>query len=393
MEYMTTKEASAKWGISTIRVTILANEGRIPGAQRLGRRWLIPAIANKPSELKPDHSGSPRQPKQEDTFSFPLYHFRPEWTSIKEAELSKQQRTLLLAETAVLECRFADAFALLQPVLAAPDDKITEIGSLFNSALCCVALNKPDKFSGFYLRLQMLLTQDIPHRDDLSITIDILKTYIESIGSAAKSVTSNTDIHYQCLPLMCIKIGYEHLTKEAMKPGKADPTLLELNLHFLKNTTAIVATAMLHIYLLGIYYLRHDLPAAEKHAKAAVQIAFDNKLYFPLVSYYRYFTHVFTPILAQYPEEFQVHFHELISQYELNFPAFLASINEASVISKLTDEDYPYIYAVMTGEHNDTIAAKMGIHMQTLHARRAKLCKKLGIKNKRDLKNYLLRYM
>ena len=30
MEYISTKEASAKWGISTTRITILANEGRIP---------------------------------------------------------------------------------------------------------------------------------------------------------------------------------------------------------------------------------------------------------------------------------------------------------------------------------------------------------------------------
>ena len=49
MEYITTKEASEKWGISTTRITILANQGRIPGAQRLGKSWLIPASATKPS--------------------------------------------------------------------------------------------------------------------------------------------------------------------------------------------------------------------------------------------------------------------------------------------------------------------------------------------------------
>lgn len=87
MEYITTKEASAKWGISPTRITIPANEGRIPGAYRLGRRWLIPASATKPKEFKPSRSGANKI--EPDTFSFPLYHLRPDWNSDKEAELSR----------------------------------------------------------------------------------------------------------------------------------------------------------------------------------------------------------------------------------------------------------------------------------------------------------------
>lgn len=393
MEYMTTKEAAAKWGISNIRITILANEGRIPGAQRLGRRWLIPAIANKPPELKPSKSATHRKPKQEDTFSFPLYHFRPDWSMTKEKQLTQQQHTLLLAEAAVLECRFAEAYELLQPLLEAPEDKITEIGCLFNAGLCCAALNKPDNFSGIFLRLQMLLTEDFPHRDDLRITIDILKTYIESIESTAKDASGNTDIHYQCLPLMCIKFGYEHLSKEATKPGQAETALLELSLGLLNNTSAVIAVELLHLHLLGIYYLRHDLATAEKHAKAAVKIAFENKLYFPLITYYRYLTLLLSPIIAQYPKDFQKHCHELVSQYEKNITAFISAIAESSVVPKLTVEDFTYICAVMTEESNTSMANRLGVHPQTIEGRYLRLCKKFGVKSKKALRDSLLRYM
>ena len=64
---------------------------------------------------------------------------------------------------------------LLKSILEAPEDKLTEIGCLWNAGLCCAALNKPQCFSKIYLRLQMLLAEDFPHRDDLTITIDILK--------------------------------------------------------------------------------------------------------------------------------------------------------------------------------------------------------------------------
>lgn len=392
MEYITTKEASAKWGISTSRITLLANEGRIPGAQRLGKSWLIPANAIKPPERKANHTRSAK--KEVKQFSFPLYHFRSDWCYIKETQLSKQQQDLIQAGSAVLECRFADAYPLLESILPNPDDIYVEIGCLWNAGICCIALNKPDEFSKIYLRLQMLLSKDCPHRNDLVVILDILKTYVDTIGSSARNNSFNMDINEQCLPLMSLKIGYEQLTKETIKSGSADVILLELNLRFLETTSTLIAVEMMHCHLLGIHYMRQNMEAAEKHAKAIVKIAFENKLYFPLVTYYRYFTPALEPILAQYPEEFQNLCHKMSSQYEYNFTAFLSGINEHSVISKLNDADYPYIYAIMTNLSNTRIADKLGVSQQTVNNRLAIICRKLGVKkNKKALKKYLYNYI
>lgn len=387
MEYISTKEASAKWGISTTRITILANEGRIPGAQRLGKSWLIPANASKPPMLKANSK------KEAGTFSFPLYHFRPDWNSAQEERLSAQQHRLFQAESFVLSCRFADAYPLLESILAAPDDIYTEIGSLWNAGICCIALNKPEEFSKIFLRLQILLSKDFPYRNDLVIILDTLKTYVETMGASASKDTCDTDVHDQCLALTCIQIGYANMSKEAMKPGSADTPLLEVNLRLLKNTSAIIATEMMHIYLLGIYYLRRDMISAEKHAKAAIKIAYENSLYFPLVTYYRYFASVLSPLLAQYPVEFQDHCHMMVLQFEKNFADFLSSINEYSVFSKLTDSDYPFIYAVLMEQSNTYIADKLGLHPQTVQNRLARLCKKLGVKSKKELSDFLHNYM
>ncbi len=48
MSYMTTKEASIKWGISDRRIRILCNEGKIEGAMKIGRNWSVPSDAMKP---------------------------------------------------------------------------------------------------------------------------------------------------------------------------------------------------------------------------------------------------------------------------------------------------------------------------------------------------------
>ena len=42
---MTVKEAAKRWEVSERRIGILCQEGRIPGAYKEGRRWLIPVDA------------------------------------------------------------------------------------------------------------------------------------------------------------------------------------------------------------------------------------------------------------------------------------------------------------------------------------------------------------
>lgn len=48
MEYISTKEASLKWGISERRIRVLCSENRIEGAFSLGKIWNIPKNAEKP---------------------------------------------------------------------------------------------------------------------------------------------------------------------------------------------------------------------------------------------------------------------------------------------------------------------------------------------------------
>lgn len=48
--YMTAQQAAEKWGISDRRVRILCSEGKISGAVREGRGWMIPADAKKPED-------------------------------------------------------------------------------------------------------------------------------------------------------------------------------------------------------------------------------------------------------------------------------------------------------------------------------------------------------
>ena len=50
MEYLTVRETANKWNISPRLVQQLCTDGRIPGAQKFGTAWAIPADAEKPQD-------------------------------------------------------------------------------------------------------------------------------------------------------------------------------------------------------------------------------------------------------------------------------------------------------------------------------------------------------
>ena len=53
MRYMTVSEAAKVWGISEPRIRQWLKAGRIKGAHKAGRDWLIPANADRPKRARP----------------------------------------------------------------------------------------------------------------------------------------------------------------------------------------------------------------------------------------------------------------------------------------------------------------------------------------------------
>lgn len=52
MDYVSIKQLSEKWGISTRRIQILCRDGCIPGAMRIASTWVVPADVQKPKDAR-----------------------------------------------------------------------------------------------------------------------------------------------------------------------------------------------------------------------------------------------------------------------------------------------------------------------------------------------------
>ena len=58
-ELMTTTEAAKLWGISTRRAQILCDKGKVNGAVRMGRTWIIPRGTPKPIDGRTKEAKNP----------------------------------------------------------------------------------------------------------------------------------------------------------------------------------------------------------------------------------------------------------------------------------------------------------------------------------------------
>src|SRR5574344_1370799 len=52
MKYLSVKDVAGLWGINERRVRVLCDDGRVDGAMKVGKSWLIPSDASKPNDAR-----------------------------------------------------------------------------------------------------------------------------------------------------------------------------------------------------------------------------------------------------------------------------------------------------------------------------------------------------
>lgn len=73
--FLTVAQVADKWGISGRRIRVLCAEGKIPGAEQIGRGWRIPLDAVKPSDTR--IKSKQNLLSSIDEKKFKLHHLRP----------------------------------------------------------------------------------------------------------------------------------------------------------------------------------------------------------------------------------------------------------------------------------------------------------------------------
>ena len=129
MESLTVRQAAEKWGLSPRTVQQLCTQGRIPGAQKFGKAWAIPADSDKPEDLRRSKPEPIAPPPDQAVPNAPLTMmplmntpFRPgHGREAVEAMADGPRKEIAQAEYYYFSAQAEQAVRATEPYLTCPD--------------------------------------------------------------------------------------------------------------------------------------------------------------------------------------------------------------------------------------------------------------------------------
>ena len=362
MEYMSIDDAAKKWGLSVRSVQILCSNGRVPGAVRLSRVWMIPRDAKKPAD------GRTREGKKQVDGNMPL----PRKTPL--LYMSDLYRTPGTADAVAESLAYHhEARILFEAEVAYSRGQIDEVYDWANYLLT--------KHSGFYAVLSagMLLALCAIWKGDLAmwrkakVHISEAKTTTDyGYDSIALAICAVDSMLYDVKNFPeWFKIGcFEPIPKDALPAAKVYyakylyaigsslasgeiemedvsglglmkliPATLEPMISQAKADETIIAEAYLRLTCAVIYHYGNNDKQAIRHIDRALEITLPDKLYGLLAEYCRTIGNLIEMRLRAVDEAAWHEVNRLFKIYVAGWAQLNSQITGRQIISKLSEQN------------------------------------------------------
>lgn len=383
MEYITTKQASEKWNISTNRITILANEGRIPGAMKFNSQWMIPENALKPMDGRTKKCSF--QKNSNDFLRFPFYAGR----SIPSFNppLSDEELILKKVLDAYMACRFEEAKALLLDLPKTSNNLYTRIFTLYYSCLIAIQFNNYGEIFDIHAELSLIMQRDFPHKKEIEILLHEADACLgaNSFFLNEFHVDSNYSYHPDFLPHLTVMSVFSIFISDVNRLVANDLIPYELSCINYERAGYYSDSLAIHLYLSLIFALM-DLPEKMmSHLNSALKLSEKYELYWlPSMQYY-YFKNIFEAALTDFSDEFANTIRALSTDVHERFTRFTNMESFESVLSILSSKDFILVYYAIQKKTNKEISALLNISEKSISKKYSIIYETLGISGKKQL--------
>ena len=401
MDLITVKQAAERWGVTTRRVQSLCKEGRIRGAVRWERTWMIPAHAVLPSSARGDD------------FKLPMPRKSPflDMTDIYNRAGDANESVRLLENN-------PEAYALLEAQIACRRgeiDKVYDKARLFLSS-----------HSGFYAIIGggMLLAQVAMWRGDIFLWNEAKRHIFEApcesevereiisltIAIVDSSVYDNKDypdwftmgsfeplppdshpaakvFYVKYLYMQAYSIASGVVNQEGIK-GLALMRLIPNTIEPMITQAVVDRTVIPEIFLrLSCAVAYHNVGEHEraiKHIDRAVELALPDGLYGILTEYVRHFDGLLEERIAlKDPLAVQI-IRELYRGYSIGWSKLSGTVRNRKIATNLTTREREVAKLVAFGFTSKDIAAMLYVSESTVKQTVLRVVQKTGVKDRSE---------
>ncbi|MCR8908857.1 LuxR C-terminal-related transcriptional regulator [Thermophilibacter sp. ET337] len=396
MEFITAGEAARRWGVSERRVQHLCAEGRVPGAERFGRAWRIPAAAPKPDDprraasLSPASRPAPRlsaalMPLTSSSFS--PGHAREYVESLEGGPL----RDVALAELAYFTARHGDAVDL-----AAPHMEDDDLGVRLSACLICAYANLPlgriDRAlaalegargaaahaaerdprlraaEGFVAQAASVLLH-LPAPDEVPEPRDVLPLLPPGLRAFACYVQAHA---------VYLDGDYAHSL------GIAQTALV------MQGQTYPIPTVYLHLVAIMDLMSLRRADEAREHLLAAWELARPDDLVEPFAEHHGLLGGMLEAVIKPaWPEDFR-RIIDITYRFSAGWRRVHNPATGEDVADNLTTTEFAASMLATRGWTNQEIAEHLGVSAHTVKSYLSSAFSKLGVTRRRDLERFML---
>ncbi len=313
-DYLKIEEVAKKWDISPRRVQALCSAGKIAGAIRLGRDWMIPQDAKRPTDGRTKEGRREQQDLKNTNLPFPrktpFLHMTDLYNSSGSAEASieklsgnRNAQMLFAAEIAYSRGDIDEVYDRAKFLLNDHSDLYTTLSAGMLMALCAIWRGDLTMW-----RRSKVFLADAPAEND--IERDIIAFSITAVDSMLYDVELFPEwfkigcfepLHKDSLPAAKVfyakylyATAYSVATKQIQVEGLSGLTLMTMLPYAIEPMVSqavadnsVIAEAYLRFICATIYHYCGNNAQAIRHIDRALELVLPDKLYGLISEYCR----------------------------------------------------------------------------------------------------------
>lgn len=362
MEYISISEVAKKWGLTTRNVQMLCANGRIEGATRFGRNWMIPKNAKKPLDGRTKVAKAradkdmPLPKKTPFLYMSDLYSV-PGTADSAAASLSYNHEAQVLFEAEVAYSRgdIDKVYKNANYLLHKHSGFFAVIGAGMLLAMCAIWKGDIDMWRKAKVHISEAPAKNDDDREVMQLAISAVDIMMYNVSSFPRwfQIGCFTPLHKDSYPAAKVyyakflyAVAYSVATGTLKLPGaeglyvmSSVPYTIEPMICWANEQNTVMSEIYLRMTCAAVYHNYGNDKEAIRHIDAALELALPDKLYGTIAEYCRILYALIERRLAPIDEEAWNEVKRLHRIYNEGWTRLNGNIKGQQIIAKLSDQN------------------------------------------------------
>ena len=406
MNLITVKQAAEKWGVTPRRVQSLCKDGKIKGAQRWERTWMIPAHAVLPSSAREEDPHMPMPRKSPFLGMTNIYNkagAADECAAMLEN--NPEAHALFEAEIAYRRGEIDKVYDHARYFLSSHSGPNAILGGGMLLALCAIWKGDISLWYEAKRHICEAPCKTAHDREIVSLALAIVDSSVydnkdypewfvrgsfENLPADAHPAAKVFYIKY--LYMGAFAIASKQVELEGVH-GLAMMRMIPLTIEPMISQSIVDKTVLPEIYMrlscAVAYHNAGENDRAAMHIDRALELALPDKLYGVLTEYVRHFDGLLEERLELVDVEALEHIRELYKTYSVGWSKLSGTVRNRSVASNLTPREREVAKLMAFGFTTKDVANMLFISESTVKQTVLRVVQKTGVEDRAEFSNIL----